>query len=188
LTSWLFESRVAININQGLKYAYIDECTHMPRITLYVSADLKTRMDEVGAAESWSGIAQKAFSEAITLRRLRKDPTDMKEVVERLRASKQRSEDRDENHGQGAGAEWARVEAEFDELKRIADHAERGGDRSLDTLRALIDPEREMDRSQWAEFWERHGGWNELMTPSDAFADGFIEGAADVYAQVADQL
>src|SRR5258708_7816585 len=121
----------------------------MPRVTLYVPDDLKARMDEAGEAINWSAVAQRAFREAVALNSLRKEPTDMNEVVERLRASKERVQEADEETGKAAGAQWARETAEFDELKRVAELALRlealGGERDL--LQQTLGPER------WAECW-----------------------------------
>src|SRR4051812_9338803 len=116
-------------------------CVYMPRVTLYVPDDLKARMDEVGELVNWSAIAQRAFGEAVASHRLRKDPTDMKEVIERLRASKERIEAQAESYGKECGKKWAMQSAEYDELKRIAEFDDGGHDPNLETLQLLIDPE-----------------------------------------------
>ena len=66
----------------------------MPRITVYVPDDLKAHMDDASDNLNWSAVAQLAFRGAIAIHKLKKDPTDMTNVIERLRASKQ-SEPRD---------------------------------------------------------------------------------------------
>jgi hypothetical protein len=159
----------------------------MPRVTLYVPDDLKARMDDVGEAENWSAIAQAAFRKAVATHFVRRNPTDMKEVIERLRASKERVEQRSRESGIECGKTWARQSAEYDELKRIAEWTTMEGVEvpyTLDALTGLIDPEREMDRYSWHDFWEKHGAGS----VDDAFAEGFIEGAAEIFDEIADEL
>jgi hypothetical protein len=157
---------------------------HMPRVTLYVPDDLKTRMDEAGEAVNWSAVAQRAFTEAVLTHALRKDTSDMTSVVERLRASKERVEETAFASGQDCGRTWAKQSAEYDELERIATFEQGDEEGSLDALCILIDPEREMGQHEWASFLEEHGD----SKPSDAFARGFIDGAAEIYNEIADQL
>jgi predicted hydrocarbon binding protein len=158
----------------------------MPRVTLYVPDDLKTRMDEAGEAINWSAVAQRAFMEAVLTRAVRKDASDMTSVVERLRASKERVEAAQQESGQDCGKTWAKETAEYDELERIARFHESGHDPSdlVAALRHLIDPEDEMSPHEWHSFWEQHG----CGEPTHAFAEGFIKGAVEVYDEVADQL
>jgi len=106
---------------------------------------------------------------------------------ERLRASKARVDERSREAGKSCGARWAKQAAEYDQLQSInvwtkinVDHVPL----NLGALQNLIDPKQGMDRYAWHDFWEK---WGE-GTPNDAFAEGFIEGAAEVYDDVADQL
>jgi hypothetical protein len=159
----------------------------MPRVTLYVPDDLKTRMDSVGEAINWSAVAQGAFREAVAIHSVKRNPTDMKEVVERLRASKARVDERSREAGKSCGARWAKQAAEYDQLQSINVWTKINVGPvplNLGALQNLIDPKQGMDRYAWHDFWEK---WGE-GTPNDAFAEGFIEGAAEVYDDVADQL
>lgn len=163
----------------------------MPRVTLYVPDDLKTRMDDAGEAVNWSAVAQRAFREAVATHFIKKDASNMTDVVDRLRASKQRIEAAAYASGQDCGRTWAKESAEYDELHRVADFDQAldlGLDdldeADLDTLKGLIDPESNMDRHDWESFFEQHGDGK----PSDAFARGFISGAGDIYSEVADKL
>ncbi len=157
----------------------------MPRITVYVPDDLKARMDSAGDDLNWSALAQLAFRGAIATHALKRDPTDMTSVIERLRASKERAEEVDFAHGQRSGAEWAKASAEYDELRRLSDFHGTDNEENLDALCHLIDPEKEMDRRDWGAFWADCGLNSD---PNDAFARGFIEGAAAVFEEVEDQL
>jgi hypothetical protein len=160
----------------------------MPRVTLYVSDDLKARMDAAGKAVNWSAVAQRAFLEAVLTRAVRKDASDMTSVVERLRASKERVEAAQLEFSKSCGNRWAKQSAEYDELERIArfdEHAEEEVD--LQRLQRLIDPTGEMIARlyrTWDDFWEQHGD----REVNDVFARGFVEGAVEVYDEVADQL
>lgn len=155
----------------------------MPRITVYVPDDLKAQMDEVGDDLNWSAITQRAIRDEIVTHAIKRRPTDMTNVIERLRASKQRLAQNETASGKECGATWAKTTAEYDELSRIAT-AEAISDIGLDDLCRLLDPDDEMDAADWEEFWERHGDGR----PTDAFAEGFAEGAAEVFHEVADQI
>jgi hypothetical protein len=159
----------------------------MPKVNLYVPDDLKARMDDTGEVVNWSAVAQRAFREAISTLQVRKDRSDMEHVVERLRASKERYEERQLAVGKEVGTQWAKTQAEFFELVAVARFDAGAGHRELDcdTLQRLIDPEGETDPREWAEFWWTYYGRGK---PSDAFIRGFIEGATEVYEAVAEQL
>ena len=85
----------------------------MPKVNLYVPDDLKARMDDTGEAVNWSAVAQRAFREAISTHQVRKDRSDTEHVVERLRASKERYEERQFAVGKEGGTQWAKTQAEF---------------------------------------------------------------------------
>src|SRR5271169_5834626 len=112
----------------------------MPRVTIYVPDDLKVRMDVAGEAVNWSAVAQRAFLEAILNQAVRKEQRDMNSVVERLRASKQRFESMDREHGHHRGRQWAEQTADYMELKRIANVEPSYFDFNLDGLKEVIDP------------------------------------------------
>src|SRR5947209_133679 len=94
---------------------------YMPRVTLYVSDDLKALMDEVGEAENWSAVAQGAFREAVAVHAIKKEPDNMDHVIERLRASKERATQNSFNSGKVSGKNWAMERAEWEELKRVSE-------------------------------------------------------------------
>ena len=128
----------------------------MPKVNLYVPDDLKARMDDTREAVNWSAVAQRAFREAISTHQIRKDRFDMEHVVERLRASKERFEERQLAAGKDVGTKWAKTQAEFFELVAVAsfDPDAHAGELDRDTLQWLIDPDGETDPRGWAEFWE----------------------------------
>lgn len=155
----------------------------MPRITVYVPDDLKASMDKAGDDLNWSAIAQHAIRAAISIHHLQRNPSDMTNVIERLRASKQDAEEASTASGRDCGATWARTTAEYGELNRIWDGVA-ASDVDLNGLQRLIDPRDEMGRHDWEAFWERHGDGD----INDAFANGFASGAADLFAEVKDQI
>jgi hypothetical protein len=153
-------------------------------MTVYVPDDLKAQMDQAEADLNWSAITQHAIRKAIATQTLKRNPTDMTIVIERLRASKQRHEKAAFDHGQECGSDWARTKAEYDELLRVAKFAEVNPHGTLNDLQGLIDPHDELDPHSWDAFWEDCGE----PAPDDVFARGFIQGAAAVFRKVADKL
>jgi hypothetical protein len=154
----------------------------MARVTVYVPDDVKARMDEAGEDLNWSALAQRAFVEAALSRAVRKDQSNMDKVIERLRASKERVQEADFEAGKTAGAQWAKQEAEYDELERLSKYAEDGNQPEDEaTLRRLIDPSEKLD---WRDFGRLLGHEN----PSENYVIGFAEGAVEVFDEVADKL
>lgn len=156
----------------------------MPKVTLYVSDDLKARMDAAGEVANWSALAQQAFLKAVLTQAVSKDGSNMSGVVERLRASKERIEARDREAGKTRGTEWAKQDAEWDELERVATYEgnifdEEGG--GFSALARLIRPDDEWNPHYLAKLMGPH-------RPSDDFVEGFMEGATEVYDEVADQV
>jgi hypothetical protein len=143
-------------------------------------------MDETGEAVNWSALAQAAFKEAILNLAVRKETATMDDVIKRLRASKQAYDGVEAEAGFAAGERWAKEDAEYGELKRVADAAR--DPRlviSAASLVQLIDPHNNMGSHDWASFWESAEAGDR---PTDEWLSGFAEGAASIYWQVKDQL
>ena len=155
----------------------------MPRITIYVPDELKSRMDDVDRI-NWSNVAQDAIRQAIATHSIFKEPENMDNVIERLRLSKERFNSTKTKDGKDCGASWARGTAQYEDLLRISDAVHEGLDIDIGTLQRLIDPQDEMDSNDWKAFWEENAG-NDV---SDAFVKGFAEGATAVFDKVADKL
>jgi len=158
----------------------------MPRITVYVPDDLKTRMEEAGDDLNWSAITQRAIQAAIATQTLKRNPTDMNSVIERLRASKRQSDEASHQRGKECGAKWAKEAAEYDELRNVWEIY--GPKEEWDWVQELgmaVDPGTTgWEDSGWEDFRQRHCG-GEM---NDAFAHGFVEGAHGVFEEVKDQL
>jgi hypothetical protein len=170
------------------------------RTTITVPLNLKKRMDAVKEDVNWSALACRAFEAKLGEIASRKAGKDMKDVVERLRASKRSGEAQSYKEGEVAGREWAKQEAEAGDLERLDRvRAERG----LDWGKLFHDPgtfalpatqwvyfhmypENRGDRSAVKEFWESALG--DEREVDDLFVKGFCDGALEVWAEVRDQL
>lgn len=155
----------------------------MARVTLYVPENLKARMDNVSEPVNWSAVAQEAFKEAVAVNLIQREPTNMEQVIERLRASKARADRTALQSGREHGKLWACETAEYDELKRIADWTRMEGvviPFNISALKEVIDPSRRKDKYAWHEFWQKHSDGD----VNDAFAEGFIKSAAKIFQEI----
>jgi len=112
----------------------------------------------------------------------------MDDVVEPLRASKQSDVETEREAGLEVGKEWAKEDAEYGELLRIAktvDEARREID--VQTLQDLFDPEHKMNGGDWVSFWEDRG-FSGDSEPSDVWVRAFADGAARLFQKVRSQL
>ncbi|MDP6951334.1 MAG: hypothetical protein QGF53_01110 [Alphaproteobacteria bacterium] len=146
--------------------------------------EMKAEMDEMGD-RNWSGLAQRAFADEIARvewRRKQIEEIDMDEVIERLRESKAAGDKSSEQDGFKQGVQWAKAQAPYEELKRVA---ECGGPvywPSTDMawiLAGIAVGDDKLEREGVEEWW-----CGEL--PSDGFVIGFYEGASSVWAEVVD--
>ena len=101
--------------------------------------------------------------------------------AERLRASKQSDVETERESGPEVEEEWAKEDAEYGQLLRIAKAMEEAR-RELDvqTLQDLIDPEHKMDAGDWVRFWEDRG-FSGDSEPSDVWVRAFADGAAKLF-------
>ena len=91
----------------------------MARMSIYVSDELKARMDE--RETNWSAVAQDAFwLEINSTSTPATGNSDMTAVIERLRASKEKKEQEERPDWVDAGRKWAMNVADYDQLERIA--------------------------------------------------------------------
>src|SRR5262249_2250017 len=134
---------------------------------------------------NWSAIAQQAFRAEVLSRAVRKEPNDMTNVVERLRASKQQHEKSAFEAGQQAGEQWAKGTAEDDGVSRREGFDGRQTDADVETVQVLIDPQGNMARDDWHSFWTSD---DDEAPPSNAYARGFLAGAVKVFREVEHQL
>lgn len=167
----------------------------MPRMSIYVPDDMKARMDKAGEGANWSAIAQRAFTVELNHLESIKEISSMSDVVERLRASKERLA---ADHGaqmRDSGKEWAKNVAEYDELKRIADidlddfkeRYDHSGSECVEGVYKIVmqeDPASHL--SQLSDFYLVDDDLVPHLT--NAHVEGFIEGAQDVWREVEDRI
>lgn len=91
----------------------------MARVNIYVTDELKARMDAVGDTVNWSEVVRPAIQAAVADREHRRTRT-MDSAIERLRHSKQKYHWGETEDGYKAGWMWAENEAEYDDLVRIS--------------------------------------------------------------------
>ena len=86
----------------------------MPTVNVYVSADLKARMDAIGDTANWPAAAQEAFLAAIKAQEWRMQT----DKIERLRASKVAFAEAEQASGKEDGRQWALDTADYEDLEK----------------------------------------------------------------------
>lgn len=157
----------------------------MAKLNIYVPDDLKARMDEVGDKVNWSEVARPALRAAVANFEHRKDKT-MTTAIERLRASKAQSAQRDEMEGKEHGREWAESAAAYDDLVRVSEIAYNAPPEHIDPryyITKALDPNQNLSPGEALEhlFGEHEG-------LSDKYLFAWVEGAREFFDEVRDQL
>jgi hypothetical protein len=161
----------------------------MAKINIYIPDELKARMDRAGE-RNWSAAAQRAFELECHLVEVLMDTDDS--VVARLRASKAKEGEREQADGREAGQEWARTAAEWRELGRVATYVHWGVTQEEDYPTTLVQlimgvgDRREIDAGDERDLWRQLHDREE--EPDPAWVEGFVEGAAEVWNEVADKV
>jgi hypothetical protein len=160
----------------------------MARVSIYVPDELKTRMDAAGDL-NWSAAAQRAFEFEINSQRWKMETDVIEKTAARLRASKLEEEGQLKNEGREAGREWAQDDADYRALKTVAEY-EWTDDPDLYgfTLCTLILDEEGPSHLEVKEFWETLLGDPRGREPDAAWVDGFIDGAKEVWDEVAEKI
>lgn len=126
-------------------------------------------------------------------------------VIERLRLSRQESDERNRELGEEAGRDWALQDAEYEELEALQDfhddmernpyghdwEALFAGDADHDPAGALfaaIRSETEVDWNACNEFWVGVGGISQGRVKAPEFFRGFAEEALEVWDEVQRRL
>lgn len=180
-----------------MRIAYTTQGEGMARMNISVPDDLKARMDAAAEAVNWSGVASRAFELELGEIAKRQKEKDMSAVIQRLRASKLEQEDVAYKDGYRDGKVFAENEADYSDLKKlyeltdqsdwpdICESAEDAAYSPAEAVHMWMVGEDTFDRSESAAFWERFCGGE---YPEGEYLRGFVEGAADVLAQVEDEL
>jgi hypothetical protein len=170
----------------------------MPKVTIYVPDELKARMDRAGEHVNWSAAAQRVFELELKSTEWKMAENPSEQTVARLRASKEAYEDRISADGRAFGVLWARKGAGFDQLKRVAetDWSLSYSDPLPVVLESVIFDEEEDRNHRWelwkelVETWSTDGREHhpEREEPSDIWVHGFVEGAGEIWDEVADKI
>ena len=170
------------------------------RTTITVRADLKAQMDAIEGDVNWSAVACRAFERELAEIMRRKGAKNVEDAIVRLRSSKQKFENEQYTQGNEAGKEWAKDEAEAEELIRLEQwrdgctHGEWPDCFVTDGTSAWgasenfvfrIWPEEDGNRDAAQNFWEQRGAEG---YPRDEFVRGFAEGALEIWGQVKGKL
>lgn len=89
------------------------------RTTISVPRELKRRMKAVKEDINWSALACRAFEDKLAEIAAKRGKNAMADVIQRLRASKQRGADALYRQGHEDGRRWASEQAEYDNLVRL---------------------------------------------------------------------
>ena len=111
---------------------------------------------------------------------------DMKEVVERLKASKEKHETMEHERGQKAGHLWACAQADFADLAAISGlvlSSFIGGP----SYAVLVDDALGNDWRNGESLWMNDEG-DKVEHLSDEYVFGFVQSAAKVFAEVEGRL
>src|SRR6185436_8591408 len=134
-------------------------------VNVYVSDDLKARMDRAADGVNWSSVAQGAFEKALALYPTM-EGSKMSAVLERLKASKTEQVDSVAAAGFAAGRTWAETAADYLTLKRVGEYD--WSDDEGDDIAALFE---QIARVEPETFWASHP----KETRHDRKADDFID-------------
>ncbi|MCP4286251.1 MAG: hypothetical protein GY792_17690 [Gammaproteobacteria bacterium] len=162
----------------------------MARMSIYVSDELKARMDRSGI--NWSACAQRAFE--LELQATDTGDGTLEAAVERLRASKQKSEQSTRPEWVQAGREWAMQEAEYGELARLSafdTESLKHGDseKAFSLLREIVSliHNDEVGRHEIDGFVEELGG-DARKHPSAYQLICWLEGAQEVWDEIGNEI
>jgi hypothetical protein len=162
----------------------------MVRMNISLPDDLKRQMDEISGV-NWSEEARGAF-EVVVQRHKPIEGTEMEQVINRLRASKEEAEKQEEGKGFEEGQAWAKNEATFVQLRDIK---RSGMSPALETnpytlfVRAFDLGAWDCDTdSAFDNFRDHQPELAKKMERSKAYSKGFILGAVNLYEQIEDSL
>ena len=168
----------------------------MPKISIYVPDEMKARMDETDDRANWSGIAQRAFEVELDHVETVMEIKTMTDVIERLRASKTESAERQAETGRQLGVDWAKRFADYEELRRIA---------GIDTsnFQVIYSEDTGWESAEWVveqtigdapasadEVAEFYGLENDMLDAvlTTKFVEAFVVGASEVWSEIKDKI
>jgi hypothetical protein len=170
----------------------------MPRLNVYVSEDLKARMDVAGDGANWSGVAQRAFESELTQMENKKELMKMANTIERLSKSKEFHIEammaNDSSEGRAAGKMWAAKDAGYPELKSVAALLDSDDESEIDVFMRHVayaaTGEEGLSRSEARDFFGEYLEFSDLINGDLSLEAvfGFVAGAAEFWDDVEGQL
>ena len=144
----------------------------MKRLEIELPEALWERM-QAEAGVDWQAIAVQAFESHLGRSRVPESWKASPEAIERLREGKSRHDRAQESASYGVGYAWARDRARFSDLRAMVDAASYRS--AADVVRSTA------GFSQRDEFGDG-------LQPSDEMWEAFVDGATQLYRDVADRL
>src|SRR5262249_24908827 len=137
--------------------------------------------DAAGTEINWSEVARPSLAAAVADFEHRKGKN-VSTAIERLRASKRRSDQQEKPVGYKDGRSWAENKAEYSELVRLQRRREDQPDESpQEAFTQSVDTRSARDVNTWPS--SQYGTW-----PSSQYGRGFIEGALKFFSEVRAQV
>ena len=178
------------------------------RMNISVPDDLRRQMDAVQDSVNWSATACNAFRDKLAQIAQRERKMEMQDVINRLKASKERGDSETFDAGYAIGTEWAQNEAEARDLENLAEAEDRSqpygvvsdayqphcipGEQVYIAVQPVgWDSENADVRQESGDFWEMimdSAEEGERARGDLGFIKGFVKGALDVWQKVVDQL
>jgi hypothetical protein len=153
-------------------------------------------MDAVGDAVNWSDVARPALTAAVAAFEHRKGQN-MSTAIERLRASKQRADQQDNDWGARNGRTWAEGKAEYRWLRDLSvrrkNYPEEAPIRALKAVLFAFNDEREWSELDFEELFAipRPDGVTEYVffegdpdSASPEYANAFVDAALGFFQEV----
>lgn len=153
----------------------------MARINVSVPDSLKERMAALDSRVNWSEVAQTAFEREIVSHNF--EVKNMEQVIERLRVSKTAFADKERAEGVSAGRNWAQQHASYEDLRAVA-NLDFTGETNYAVLMDKTLGNTDLNRDE--SFWQ--DGDEVWRLPSNEYVEAFVDGACDVWEQVADKI
>lgn len=170
------------------------------RMSIYVPEALHARIQTYGEDVNWSEVAQQAFEQKLGELAAAKIKKDMKDTIDRLRASKAKAQGAHANAAKAVAEVWCKDKAEYDQIKRVAEIRESYGmdfdkvDWDHESLGKCIAEAAFGQDLSWDEissFWESvspSGSTLDLSKVDKAFCYGFLDAVETFFAEVEAQL
>jgi hypothetical protein len=170
----------------------------MPKIgtvafNITVPADLRKQMKELESEVVWSQVAVEAFRATVLKAKAQTGGNTMDAVIARLRAAKEQETNEVAQAGKTAGEHWAKHQAKFKQLQRVADDegvVGRPDAYGWSGVYYEVITGQSHDGDRWGieNFWEQILGDDAGRIEDEHFLTGFLEGAKEVWQQVADKI